>query len=195
MGTVVSNGRVRERKHRGRVHRGSGNRGTRGRGDEGRGRIVDTETNRARHSKLCLFAPKYLANLIYMSLEMAAYCTKRSEILAISVLLGGAVSTVLLRFHGDQISSYFDLRVLHSYLNVFRIISYLLPPLVCYLAIYSLNALLVRLLGKTRLAEQQKAILRKLVHAVLSKQAVDADPNDLVEQVAWTSLKKFWRPQ
>ena len=126
---------------------------------------------------------------------MAAYCTKRSEILAISVLLGGAVSTVLLRFHGDQISSYFDLRVLHSYLNVFRIISYLLPPLVCYLAIYSLNALLVRLLGKTRLAEQQKAILRKLVHAVLSKQAVDADPNDLVEQVAWTSLKKFWRPQ
>lgn len=126
---------------------------------------------------------------------MPAYCSKRSEILAISVLLGGAVSTVLLRFQGDRISSYFDLRALHSYLNFFRIVSYLLPPLACYLAIYAVNTLLVRFLGKARLAEQQRAILGKLIRAFLSKDAVEADPSDLVEQIAWTSLKKFWRPE
>ncbi len=126
---------------------------------------------------------------------MPAYCRKRSELFTISVFLGGAVSTVVLRYHGDQISSYFDLRVLHSYLNVFRILAYLLPPLFFYLGIYSLNRLLVRFFGKTGLTEQKKLILIKLVNAVLSKQAVNADPSDLLEEVAWTSLKRYWRPQ
>jgi len=60
---------------------------------------------------------------------------------------------------------------------------------------YPLNAVLVRLLGKTQLKEQRKAILTKLIAAALSKQAVDVEPGDLVEEVAWLSLKKYWRPK
>ncbi len=126
---------------------------------------------------------------------MAGYCRKRSELFTISVFLGGGVSTVILRYYSDQISSYFDLGVLHRYLIIFRILVYLLPPLLFYTAVYSLNTLLVRLFGTVGLIEQKKAILTKLVNAALSKQVVDADPADLLEEVAWTSVSKYWRPR
>jgi len=126
---------------------------------------------------------------------MPGYCSKRSEIFTISVFLGGGVSTIILRYYGDQISSYFDLGVLHHYLIIFRIISYLLPPLFFYIGIYALNTILVRVFGKIALVEQQKAILTKLVNATLSKQLVNADPADLVEEVAWTSLSRYWQPR
>ena len=66
--------------------------------------------------------------------------------------------------------------------------------MVFYLALYSLNALLVRSFGKVELNEQKHTILRTLLVSSLSKQVVDADPSDLVEEVAWISLKKYWRP-
>ena len=84
---------------------------------------------------------------------------------------------------------------LDGYRILFLILTYLVPTLVLYLALYSLNALLVRSLGKVELNEQRHAILRKLLISSLSKQVVDADPADLVEEVAWISLKKYWRPE
>jgi hypothetical protein len=126
---------------------------------------------------------------------MPAYCTKRSDIFLISLFLGGAVSAVAFQYHGDGISTYFDLPALHGYLNVFLVLVYLLPPLVFYLGMYLLNAALVRLLGKSALDEHRKAILSELIAAALSGQAVDAGPSELVEELAWTSLKKYWRPK
>ena len=126
---------------------------------------------------------------------MPAYCTNRSELFLISLFLGGAVSAVAFQYHGDGISRYFDLPALHGYLNVFLVLAYLLPPLVFYLGIYLLNAVLVRLLGKSELDEHRKVILRELTAAAFSGQAVNADPSDLVEERAWTSLKKYWRPK
>jgi len=126
---------------------------------------------------------------------MAPYCRKRLELFGISTFFGLAVSAVVFQYYGNEISSYFDVSVLHRYLILFLILAYLVPTLVFYLALYSLNALLVRSLGKVELNEQRRAILRKLLIASLSKQTVDADSNDLVEEVAWISLKKHWRPE
>jgi hypothetical protein len=126
---------------------------------------------------------------------MASYCANRSELFLIALFLGGAVSAIAFQYHGDDISKYFDIRVLHGYLNFFLVLTYLLPPLIFYSGLYPLNAVLVRFLGKTQLHEQRKQILRKLTAAALSKQVVDVDPADLIEEVAWTSLKKYWRPE
>jgi hypothetical protein len=125
---------------------------------------------------------------------MPAYCRKRLELFTISVFLGGAVSAVVFRYHADEISLYFDLPALHRYLNIFPILAYLLPPLVFYSGIYSLNYFLVRFFGKIELYEQRKAILKRLLDASLSNQVVNANPSDLVEEAAWESLKKYWRP-
>lgn len=125
---------------------------------------------------------------------MPAYCKKRSELFTISVFLGSAVSAVVFRYHADEISRYFSLSALHRYINVSLILTYLLPSLVFYLGVYSLNYFLVRLFAKGELYEQRKAILRRLLVATLSNQVVNANPGDLVEEVAWESLKKYWRP-
>ena len=126
---------------------------------------------------------------------MPAYCTKRSELLAISVLLGGAVTGVAFGYYRDQIRSYFDLLALHKYLDFFLFSAYLLPPLTFYWLMYSLNGLLMRLFGKAKLNERRKATLKRLLEAHLSNQFHHADPSDLEEELAWTSLKKFWRPK
>jgi len=126
---------------------------------------------------------------------MPAYCTKRSELFAIAVFLGGAVSAIAFRYHADQISSYFDLRILHAYLNILLVLAYLLPPLVFYAGLYSLNGLLVRLFGKIELNERKKTILKTLFEAISSGQTLSANPVDLLEEVAWISLKKYWRPE
>lgn len=126
---------------------------------------------------------------------MPAYCKKRTELFTISAFLGGAVSTVIFRYHGDQIASYFDLVALHRYLIAFLITAYLLPPLIFYSLLRPLNGLLVRFLGKPVLDLQRKTILKKLVEASLSNQALYADPTDLVEEVAWESLAEYWRPE
>jgi F0F1-type ATP synthase membrane subunit a len=126
---------------------------------------------------------------------MPAYCRKRSELFTISVFLGGAVTGVVFGYYRDQIRSYFDLFSLHRYLTVFLIFTYLLPPLVFYSAIYCLNALLVRLFGNIVLNEQRKAILKSLVEAALTNQVLNVDPSDLVEEVGWESLNRYWRPQ
>jgi len=126
---------------------------------------------------------------------MAPYCRKRFELFGISTFFGLAVSAVVFQYYGNEISSHFDMPALHRYLILFLILAYLLPTLVSYLALYSLNDLLVRSLGKVELNEKRQAILGKLLIASLSKQVVDADPSDLVEEVAWMSLKKYWRPK
>src|ERR1700731_3417661 len=99
---------------------------------------------------------------------MPAYCRKRSELFTISVFLGGAISTVAFRFHADQISSYFDLPPFHRFLDLHLVLAYLLAPLCCYVGLYALNGLLVRLFGKIELNEQRKMILRTLIGSALS---------------------------
>ena len=126
---------------------------------------------------------------------MPAYCKNRSDLFLISLFLGGAVSTVAFQYHGDDISRYFDILALQRYLNMFLVLAYLLPPLIFYCGMYLLNGMLVRFLGKRELNERRNAILGQLIAAVLSKQTVNADPADLVGEVAWTSLKKYWRPK
>lgn len=126
---------------------------------------------------------------------MPAYCRKRSELFTISAFLGGAVSAVAFRYYPDRISAYFDLPVFHAYLNILLVLAYLLPPLVFYTGLYWLNGLLVRLFGRTELNERKKTILKTLIEATLSGQPLSADPNDLLEEVAWTSLNKYWRPE
>ncbi len=126
---------------------------------------------------------------------MPAYCRKRSELFTISVFFGGAVTGVVFGYYRDPVRSYFDLLALHRYLNVFLTFTYLLPPLVFYFGMYCLNAVLIRLFGKIVLNEQRKTILRRLVEASLSNQVLNADPGDLTEEVAWESLKKYWRPE
>jgi hypothetical protein len=126
---------------------------------------------------------------------MPAYCTKRSDLFLISLFLGGAVSAVAFQYHGDGIYRYFDLPALDGYLNVFLVLVYLLPPLVFYLGMYLLNMVLTHLLGKSELDEHRKAILRELTAAAFSGKAVVADPSDLVEELAWTSLNKYWVPK
>jgi hypothetical protein len=126
---------------------------------------------------------------------MAPYCRKRLELFGISTFFGLAISAVVFQYYGNGIQSYFDMRALHGYLILFLILAYLLPTLAFYLGLYSFNALLVRSFGKDELNEQRKFILGKLIAASLSEQALDADPIDLVQEVAWISLNEYWRPK
>ncbi len=126
---------------------------------------------------------------------MPAYCTKRAELLTISLFLGGAVTGVAFGYYRDQVRSYFDLLAIHKYLNFFLFFIYLLPPLVFYSGMYCINTLLVRVFGKVVLNEQRKAVLKRLVEASSSNQVLNADPSDLVEEVAWESLNRYWRPE
>src|SRR2546430_5157445 len=126
---------------------------------------------------------------------MPAYCTNRSELFLISLFIGGGVSTIPFQYHGDAISRYCDLPASHGYLNVSLVLAYLLPPLGFYCGLYLLNMVLIRLFGKSELDKLRKAILSDLTVAALSAQVIDADPCDLVEELAWTSLKKYWRPK
>ena len=126
---------------------------------------------------------------------MPAYCSKRSELFTISGFLGGAVSAVAFRYRADQISSYFDLQVLHRYSIIPLVLSYLLPTLVFYLGCYSLNGLLIRKFGTNEFNEQRKAIMKRLLDAALSGESLTANPVDLLQEHAWISLKKYWRPE
>jgi hypothetical protein len=109
---------------------------------------------------------------------MPAYFRKRSELFSIAIFFGLAVSAVVFQYHGNELSSYFDL-----------------PAFRGYLGMYVLNIPLIRSLGKVELNEQRKVILGMLLDSWLSEQAVTADPTDLVEEAAWISLKKYWRPE
>lgn len=123
---------------------------------------------------------------------MPTYCRKRLELFTIALFLGGGVSAVLFQYHGNEIYSHFDLRALHRYLSVLLVSAYLLPSLVFYIAIHLLNAWLIRSLGQTELIKQKKAILAKLVKAGLSTQPVYTDSGDLLKEVAWASLNRYW---
>ena len=139
------------------------------------------------------FSSQFTLPIWYICSPMALYCRKRLELFGISTFFGLAVSAVVFQYYGNEISSNFDMPALHKYLILFLILAYLVPTLVFHLALYSLNALLVRSFGKVELNEQRHAILGKLLIASISKQVVDANPSDLVEEVAWISLKKYWR--
>ena len=153
-------------------------------------------TRPARHDSN-RFCPRFsYQSGIYVS--MALYCRKRLELFGISTFFGLAVSAVVFQYYGNELFSYLGTRALHRHLSSFStivvlIILYLLPTFPLYLAIHSLNAFLVRSFGKVELDEQRRAILKKLLHAWLSNGTVSADPTDLVEAVAWGSLKKYWR--
>jgi hypothetical protein len=67
--------------------------------------------------------------------------------------------------------------------------------LIFYIATHLLNALLIRSLGRTELTEQKKVILSKLIKASLSTQVAYTDSGDLLKEVAWSSLEKYWRAQ
>src|SRR5882724_8385964 len=126
---------------------------------------------------------------------MPAYCSKRSELFTISGFLGGAVSAVAFRYRADQISSYFDLPVLRRYSIVPLILTYLLPTLIFYISCYSLNGLLIGRFGASEFNEQRKRIVKTLLDATLSGEGLMANPVDLLEEHAWISLKKYWRPE
>jgi hypothetical protein len=122
---------------------------------------------------------------------MPAYCNKRSELFTISGFLGGSVSAVAFRYRADQISSYFDLPVLHKYSIVPLVLSYLLPTLVFYVGCYSLNGLLIRLFGTSEFNEQRKGIMKRLLDATLSGESLMANPVDLLQEHAWISQPRF----
>jgi hypothetical protein len=122
---------------------------------------------------------------------MPAYSRKRLELFTIALFLGGSVSAVLFQYHGNEIYTHFDLGSLHRCLSVLLVSAYLLPSLAFYIAIHALNSLLI--LGRTELTEQKKAILAKLIKAGLSGQVVFTDSGDLLKEVAWASLDRYWR--
>jgi len=126
---------------------------------------------------------------------MPAYCSKRPELFTISGFLGGSVSAVAFRTRADQISAYFDLPALHRYSIAPLILAYLLPTLVFYIGCYALNGLLIRRFGTTKFNEQRKGIMKMLLGATLSGEGLMADPIDLLDEHAWISLKKYWRPE
>jgi hypothetical protein len=126
---------------------------------------------------------------------MPAYCSKRPELFTISVFLGGSVSAVAFRTRADQISSYFDLPVLHRYSIAPLVLAYLLPTLIFYIGFYVLNGLLIRRFGAAKFNEQRKNDMKMLLDATLSGKSLMADPSDLLDERAWISLKKYWRPK
>ena len=130
---------------------------------------------------------------------MAPYCRKRLELFGITTFFGVAVSGVVFQYYGNELFSYVGTHAFHRHLNRFStmvvlIVIYILPSLPLYAAISSLNAFLVRSLGKAELDEQRRVILKRLLYAWLQGETVTADPSDVVEAVAWASLKKYWRP-
>jgi hypothetical protein len=126
---------------------------------------------------------------------MPAYFKGRLDIFVISVFLGGAVSAVLFQYRGDQLSRYFDLPAVHKGLFLLLILAYALPTLSAYLALYLINRVVIRVFGVTELDHYRRRIAKVLVEGLICSKHIEANPRDLVEEVAWLSLRKYWRPE
>ena len=68
----------------------------------------------------------------------------------------------------------------------------LLPLLVLYLVLYSLNRMLIRRYDQSELNSERRSILEKLADAAVTTSAVPMEPEDLVKEEAWAMLKKYW---
>jgi hypothetical protein len=84
---------------------------------------------------------------------------------------------------------------LHRYSITPLILAYLFPTLIFYIGCYALNGLLICRFGTTKFNEQRKGIMKMLLGATLSREGLMADPIDLLDEHAWISLKKYWRPE
>ena len=124
---------------------------------------------------------------------MPAYFRKRSDLFTTSVFLGGAVSAIVFLYGSGQISSYFDVCPLHRFRFALLIAAYLLPTLAAYMILYLLNRLCMLAFGRAELEEIQRGIVRVLIGSELSGRTVAADPGDLIEEFAWSRLRRYWR--
>lgn len=69
----------------------------------------------------------------------------------------------------------------------------LLPTLVFYLILYIANILFVKIGGQEELEERKIKILTSLIEACISGKIVEKDERDLIDEIAWSRLKLFWK--
>lgn len=124
---------------------------------------------------------------------VSAYFRKRADLFTASLFLGGAVSAIVFSYGSREISSYFDVGPLHRVRFAFLIAAYLLPTLAAYTALYLLNRMCMLALGRTGLEEIERSIVRALIDSALSGRVVVADPEDLLGEMAWDRLRRYWR--
>jgi hypothetical protein len=121
---------------------------------------------------------------------MKLFARERIRLFSVCAPFGGAATVVLLfAFGNDLLASC----AVNLYGKWFLYPVCVLPILLAYELGYFVNRLLIRAFGGHEFRMMEKRILESLVDACLTPASVHYDPDDLVEEEAWATLKKYWR--
>lgn len=71
--------------------------------------------------------------------------------------------------------------------------AYVLPIFVSYIGLYLANRIFIRVYGASHLEQAKYSLLRRLIDAALRKHTFPHDPQDLVDEEAWSQLRQYWR--
>ena|ERR1700722_6220484 len=125
---------------------------------------------------------------------MAYYVKHRIDLFHITAGIGGVASAVILYIFESNLWKW-ALISYHNRVVAGTIVFFIdvLPILVLYIVLYSVNECLIRLFGANELRERQSLILQKLARAAISERAVIYEVDDLVDEVAWAKLSSYWR--
>jgi hypothetical protein len=124
---------------------------------------------------------------------MRQYFKDRTEIFRLAFVTGGSVGVVWFVYRATETWNYFDVGCFHRFVLYVCIFTSLLPTLVFYLFLYELNRLLISGWGRDELRARKSEILTTLIKACISGGDVEKNERDLLDELAWSKLKLYWR--
>lgn len=120
------------------------------------------------------------------------YFKTREKIFIAAFTLGVPLAGIWFIYRNTETYNYFDIAFLH-YVAVFLcILVSLLPSFVLYAFLYLINGLLISAGAPRELRLRQEQIAEALVRATISKATLPKASRDLVDELAWATLKQFW---
>ncbi len=124
---------------------------------------------------------------------MRIYFKGRGEIFAVAGVIGGLIAGVWFVYRAVETWNHFNVSYFRPFVLYFCVGSAFLPTLMFYLALYSLNRLLIGASGSDELKARKAEIMIGLVNASIASGDVEKTERDLVDELAWSGLKSYWR--
>jgi hypothetical protein len=124
---------------------------------------------------------------------MRQYIKDRTEIFRIAAVVGASVDVVWLAYRSTETWTYFDVGCFRRFVLYMCILASLLPTLVFYLFLYELNRVFIGGWRREELRVRESEILASLVRASISGGDVEKNEHDLLDEIAWSKLKLYWR--
>jgi len=124
---------------------------------------------------------------------MARYIRSRVELFVVSAVFGAAATTAIFEARTLEplwMASHY--RSAASYYAVLASVS-ILPSIICYIVACWINRIFIRLFGGAELADLERQILRGLIRAGSTGEGITRAPANLLEEEAWTRLRRYWK--